>query len=515
MTYNHQNKKILNNHAYCSSAVGHLKRDRMLKLVFNFFWSFTICGTTISAQEPGGIGALEQRSKTTSNEIIEKATPEPDLWRDIAREFTLSTRYAGKPINPLDHFIGPLKHITLASQRATPYLAHINKEIQKRGLPAEIALIPIIESGYKPHATSSSGAAGLWQLMPATANRFGLHQSKWYDGRRDIIASTRAALDYFEELRDRFRGDWKLIFAAYHSGERTIERAIELNLQQGLSTDFYSLRLPKLTEAYVPKLLAVTEIIANPQAFGLELAKISNSEPFEEINVGVGLDLNRILIWTDLDEKTFDILNPAHLKKLTIEGPPPTVLVPIAVANIIRNELALVEPSSRYRPRIITVEPNDTLSEISFLTGLSVEKIKKFNSLRSNRLRIGQRLLIPMPRVAPPIDPTILSKRLIATEHVVAANDTLWGIAAYYKTTIDNLIKENNIPPGSVLKIGQKLILPSRLPNGEDSNYHTVEQGESLWTIATKLGTTVKDLTNLNRLHDESILKIGQVIRVQ
>jgi membrane-bound lytic murein transglycosylase D len=191
------------------------------------------------------------------------------------------------------------------------------------------------------------------------------------------------------------------------------------------------------------------------------------------------------------------------------------VLVPIAVANIIRNELALVEPSSRYRPRIITVEPNDTLSEISFLTGLSVEKIKKFNSLRSNRLRIGQRLLIPMPRIAPPIDPTILSKRLIATEHVVAANDTLWGIAAYYKTTIDNLIKENNIPPGSVLKIGQKLILPSRLPNGEDSNYHTVEQGESLWTIATKLGTTVKDLTNLNRLHDESILKIGQVIRVQ
>lgn len=487
----------------------------MLKIVINFFWFFTIYGTTVYAQAPGGIGALEQRSESSATEVIEIEELVPNLWRDIAREFTLSTRYAGKPIKPLEHFIGPLKHITLASERAAPYLAYINKEIQKRGLPAEIALIPIIESGYKPHATSSSGAAGLWQLMPATANRFGLHQSKWYDGRRDIIASTRAALDYFEELRDRFRGDWKLIFAAYHSGERTIERAIELNLQQGLGTDFYSLRLPKLTESYVPKLLAVTEIIANPQAFGLQLAKISDSEPFEEINVGVGLDLNRILIWTDLDEKTFDILNPAHLKKLTIEGPPPTVLVPIAIADIIRNELALVEPSSRYRPRIITVEPNDTLSEISFLTGLSVEKIKKFNSLRSNRLRIGQRLLIPMPRIAPPIDPTILSKRLIATEHIVAANDTLWAIAAYYKTTVGNLVEENNILSDTVLKVGQKLILPNRLPNGKDSNYHTVEQGESLWTIATKLGTTVKDLANLNRLQDESILKIGQVIRIQ
>lgn len=487
----------------------------MARIIVSFFWFLTISATTLYAQEPGGIGALEQRSKNSVNSVIQTIELEADLWRDIAREFTLSTRYAGKPIKPLDHFVGPLKHITLASERAAPYLAHISKEIEKRGLPAEIALIPIIESGYKPHALSSSGAAGLWQLMPATANRFGLHQSKWYDGRRDIIASTRAALDYFEELRDRFHGDWKLIFAAYHSGERTIERAIELNLQQGLGTDFYSLRLPKLTEAYVPKLLAVTEIIANPQAFGLRLASITSNEPFEEINVGVGLDLNRVLRWTGLDQKTFDILNPAHLKRLTIEGPPPTILVPIGVVDIIKHELALVEPSSRYRPRIITVEPNDTLSEISFLTGLSVEKIKKFNSLRTNRLRIGQRLLIPMPRIAPPIDPTILSKQLIATEHTVEANDTLWAIAAHYKTTIDKLAKENNILPNTFLRIGQTLKLPSRLPNGEGANYRTVKQGESLWTIANELGTTVKILANINRLQNESMLRIGQVIRVQ
>ena len=134
----------------------------MLKIVINFFWFFAMCGTTVYAQTPGGIGALEQRSESTATEFIKIEELVPDLWQDIAREFTLSTRYAGKPIKPLEHFIGPLKHITLASERAAPYLAYINKEIQKRGLPEEIALIPIIESGYKPHATSSSGAAGLW-----------------------------------------------------------------------------------------------------------------------------------------------------------------------------------------------------------------------------------------------------------------------------------------------------------------------------------------------------------------
>ena len=145
----------------------------MLKIFLNFFWFLTISGTALYANEPGGIGALEQRSKNPVTKVIEIVESEPNLWRDIAQEFTLSTRYAGAPIKPLDHFVGPLKHITLASDRAAPYLAHISKELEKRGLPAEIALIPIIESGYKPHATSSSGAAGLWQLMPATANRFG------------------------------------------------------------------------------------------------------------------------------------------------------------------------------------------------------------------------------------------------------------------------------------------------------------------------------------------------------
>lgn len=470
---------------------------------------------TVMAEDSQGMRALESGVSATVIDESHPTKPEPGLWSDVAREFTLSTNYNGSPIKPTEHFPGPLNHIVLASERAALYLPYIFNEVKKRGLPAEITLVPIIESGYKPHATSSSGAAGLWQLMSATANRFGLHQSKWYDGRRDIIASTRAALDYFEELRDRFRGDWKLIFAAYHSGERTIERAIELNLQQGLGTDFYSLRLPKLTEAYVPKFLAITEIVANPRAFGVELGKIDHSSPFEEIHVGTGLDLNLVLKWTGLDVKIFDSLNPAYLKRLTIEGPSPTILVPIDIASVVKQELSLVEPSSRYRPRVITVAPNDTLSDISFLTGVSVEKIKKFNSLRSNRLRIGQLLLIPMPRIARPIDPTVLTRRLIASEHTIARNDTLWAIAEYYKTTIEKISSENALHPESVLKIGQKLKLPNRLPNGANPNYHTVKEGDSLWTISNKARITVKEIIALNRIEDESLLKIGQIIRIK
>jgi membrane-bound lytic murein transglycosylase D len=449
---------------------------------------------------------------STTQALVSK---EETLWEYIGRNLTISTDYKQKKIAPLEHYKGPLKNITLASDRAALYLPYIIREIEKRNLPIALALVPVIESGYRPDATSPSGATGLWQLMAATANRLELHQSKWYDGRRDIKASTQAALTYFEQLRERFNGDWKLIFAAYHSGERTIERAIERNLSEGLNTDFYSLRLPTLTEAYVPKLLALIEIVSNPKLYDLKLNISQVETPFIGIDVGSGIDLNRVIGWAGMDSQDFDQLNPGFLKRLTIEGPSTEILVFPEAEERVRTSLAQIDSSVRYQPRIRRVAPSETLSMISAQTGVSVEKIKRFNSLRTNQLRIGQRLLIPMPHLPKPLGTVILSKRLSTEKYTVKANDTLWDLAAYYKTTVKAIQGMNNLSNSNSLTIGQNLILPKRLAIPFEISTYTVKEGDTLWLISRRFGVSIQDILSKNKITDQKSIAIGQRLQLQ
>ena len=452
---------------------------------------------------------------TNPNINQEQQTKEETLWEYIGRNVTISTDYKKTKIVPLNHYKGPLKNITLASERAALYLPHIISEIEKRNLPIELALVPVVESGYRPDAMSPSGATGLWQLMAATGNRLELHQSKWYDGRRDIKASTQAALTYFEQLRERFHGDWKLIFAAYHSGERTIERAIERNLTEGLGVDFYSLRLPTLTEAYVPKLLALIEIVSNPKLYGVTLHTSQVETPFTGIDVGSGIDLNRVIAWAGMTSSDFDQLNPAFLKRLTIEGPSTEILVFPESAERVRASLSQIDSSVRYQPRIRRVAARETLSEISEQTGVSVEKIKQFNSLRTNHLRIGQRLLIPMPRVPKRINDDTLLKRLLTTEHVVKLNDTLWDLASYYKTTVKAIQGINGLSDTNSLAIGQKLILPTREINSSKVSHYIVQKNDTLWLISKRFGVTVQQIVSRNKLNQTKNIVPGQRLQLR
>jgi membrane-bound lytic murein transglycosylase D len=362
---------------------------------------------------------------------------------------------------------------------------------------------------------SPSGATGLWQLMAATGNRLELHQSKWYDGRRDVKASTQAALTYFEQLRERFHGDWKLIFAAYHSGERTIERAIERNLSEGLGVDFYSLKLPTLTEAYVPKLLALMEIVSNPKLYDVTLHTSQVETPFTGIDVGSGIDLNRVIAWAGMTSSDFDQLNPAFLKRLTIEGPSTEILVFPESAERVRASLSQIDNSVRYQPRIRRVAARETLSEISEQTGVSIRKIKQFNSLRTNHLRIGQRLLIPMPRVPKPLNDDTLSKRLLTTEHIVERNDTLWDLATYYKTTVKAIQRMNGLSDTNILTIGQKLILPIRAISPSKVSHYIVQKDDTLWLISRRFGVAIQHITSKNKLNDTKNIVPGQRLQLR
>jgi membrane-bound lytic murein transglycosylase D len=232
-------------------------------------------------------------------------------------------------------------------QRAQRYMYHIVTEVEARGMPLEFALLPVVESAYEPFAYSRSRAAGLWQFIPGTGVRFGLKQDWWYDGRRDVIESTRAALDYLQALHDQFDGDWLLAIAAYNVGEMTVQREFDHNRALGLPTDFWHLKLPAETRAYVPKLLAMKRLMAEPERYGLEFAPMPNEPYFAVIETGSQIDLKIAakLAGTSYDEVA--ALNPGYNRWATDPGGPHRLLVPIDNADGFEAALKTLAPEDR------------------------------------------------------------------------------------------------------------------------------------------------------------------------
>lgn len=234
------------------------------------------------------------------------------------------------------------------ADRARPYLHHIVEEIERREMPLEIALLPIIESAYRPTAYSPTGAAGIWQIVPGTGKRFGLKQNSWYDGRRDILASTQAALDYLRILHKRFEGDWLLALAAYNCGEGAVENAIERNRRAGLSIDFWSLDLPRETQEYVPKLLAISSIIADPSEHNLVLDPIPNRPYLQEVPIGgEQISLERVAALANMSIADLRSLNPGLMGPTTDPSGSYKLVIPISKAKGLQQRLAAMAMGQR------------------------------------------------------------------------------------------------------------------------------------------------------------------------
>ena len=477
----------------------------------------------VSAQSPAPANTTSTEDETGGSAAgLARPTMDDDLWRRVGVELTLSAPTARQRQNPLHHFGGSTKLIAAAAENAKPFLAYIVGEIEKRELPLEIALIPVIESTYNPRATSPAGAAGIWQLMPATARRFGIQQSRWYDGRRDLISSTAAALDYFESLRDRFIGDWTLVFAAYNCGERTVERAMERNRRAGKPLDFYHLDLPLATREYVPRLFALVEIIAHPEAYDLSLPRVANTIAFETVDVGTSLDLNRVIEWSALPEQSFDHLNAAFRKRFTAPGMPTTVLIPSARIADVERGLAALDPGERGAPRAYVVQSGDTLSHISARTGVPVSVIRHANKLPGSRLAIGQELLIPGPAETHAIADKLATVPLSGSIHSVVQGDNLWDLARRYRTSVARIANANGINAKSRLRLGQKLKIPAAGSQATTPTRRTaavggtykVQSGDSLWTISRRFNVSVSQLKAWNGITAKSYLQPGQLLQV-
>lgn len=336
------------------------------------------------------------RENTPAEQTLAGTTDAIDIWERLRTGFDFQQQTTPSVQAHIDTFHNHPRHIEQILQRGEPYLFYILSRVEARGLPAELALLPVIESAFDPFARSPAGAVGIWQFMPVTAKHVGLRRDWWVDGRRDIVAATEAALDYLSELHQRFDGDWLLALGAYNAGSTRINKAIRLNRSQGKPVDFWHLPLPEETRNYVPKLIALRAIIANPEAYNITLPALANTHYFSVVETGGQLDLQVAakLTGTSIDE--MQRLNPGLTRSITPPASPHTLLIPRASELRFRERLARLPADQRVQSVKYRVRQGDTLSAIALNSRTTVARLRQINQLESTRIFAGKLLIVPM-----------------------------------------------------------------------------------------------------------------------
>lgn len=457
-------------------------------------------------------------------------TAPTDLWARIQHGFELPEA-DDQPLvrHDIEYFTGRQRYLDRIAERARPYLSYIVQALEHRGMPMEIALLPIVESAFRPFAYSAGQAAGIWQFIPTTAEYYGLKQNWWYDGRRDVIAATRAALDYLQQLNELFDGDWLLTIAAYNAGEGTVLRAIKHNAARGQPADFWHLNLPSETEAYVPRLLALRNLIATPAAYGLKLPPIPNEIPIAVVEIRSQIDLALAARLAGITIAELVRLNPGYNRWATGPDGPHRLVLPVDRVAQFEEGLAAIPPEARVHWRRHQVTAGDTLSGLARRYDTSLAALKGVNGLQSDLIRAGSYLIVPLARRI--ANPEALARRQRhASDHeltyVVRPGDNLWSIAHAHNSSVSHLCRLNQIASDAVLHPGQKLILlrPQpislavaglQLDGTIQAVRYTVRQGDSLYQIARRFNVTISDLRRWNDLTKGKYLQPGQELQLR
>jgi membrane-bound lytic murein transglycosylase D len=416
-------------------------------------------------------------------------------------------------------------------QRAQRYMYHIITEVEARGMPLEFALLPVVESAYEPFAYSRSRAAGLWQFIPDTGARFGLKRNWWFDGRRDVVESTRAALDYLQALHDQFDGDWLLAIAAYNVGENSVQREMDFNRANGKPADFWHLRLPAETRAYVPKLLALKRLMAEPERYGLEFAVIPNEPYFAVIDTDSQIDLKIAaqLAGTSYDELV--ALNPGYNRWATDPDGPHRMLVPIDNADAFDAALKTLGPDDRVRFASHEVTRKETLAVIAKEYGTTAVVISKINELSNGKVIAGQTLRIPQVSGQLPDKVLLAALRVDRPEtdlgghrqhqivYRVRAGETLNSIARRHGMPVSTLARLNNLGAQDTLVKGQRLVIKASARRFRDEGVvsgrrllYTVRSGDTVYSISRQFQVSVSRLKTWNGLNERHQIKAGKRI---
>jgi len=467
-----------------------------------------------------------------------KADPswiEPNtIWPRIRQGLSLQKQENRKISAEFNWYKKHPAYMRRVSERSKRYIHYVVEQLELQQLPLELALLPIVESAYDPFAYSHGRASGMWQFIPSTGRMFKLHQNWWYDGRRDIVDSTRAAIAYLKQLNKSNKGDWLLALAAYNSGQGTVNKAIRKNRKKGKPTDFWSLDLPAETRSYVPKLLALAKIIDNPKRYGIELFAVPNKPYFAAVDTQSQIDLAQAAEMAEMKIDELYRLNPGFNRWATTPSGPHRLLVPVANKAIFDRALLDFPAEKRLVWQRYTIVEGDVLAVIARRFNTDVSTIKQINGLRGNMIRTGKSLMIPVASKSKSHYSLSAAERLAHTQNYqrgdknnkqiyyrVKSGESLWTIARQHNVTVAKLARWNKIGYRDVLRVGQQLsiwLAPKTSTNstiGQRDKVlkkvgYKVRSGDSLARIADRFNLRIKEIIQWNSINPKHYLRPGQ-----
>lgn len=473
---------------------------------------------------------LDEAQEIVDTQNIETQAVITDVWQRVSDGLRFHIPDDKRVESQRNWYLKHPEYMKRVVTRAQPFLYYIVDEIEKRDMPMELVLLPIVESAFDPFAYSHGRAAGMWQFIPGTGKRFGMEQTWWYDGRRDVVASTQGALDYLTYLANMFDGNWLHALAAYNSGEGRVSKAIRANKKAGKPTDFWNLRLPRETRAYVPKLLALADILKNRDTYAYAWPEVENVAVIDIVDIGSQVDLAFAADLAGMSLKELHALNPGFNRWATSPEGPHRLVLPLDKASTFADALAKIDRNDRLNWVRYTVKSGDSLSEIASKYHTTVNVVKQVNELKSNTIRVGQAIMVPVALKA--LDAYSLSQgeRLAATQntkrsahkitHTVKSGDTLWDIARKYKVSTKKLASWNGMAPNDMLKLGKTLVVWQEAPASKNSDAiikqltYTVRNGDSLSRIASKFNVRINDISKWNNINSKRYLQPGQKLKL-
>ena len=409
-------------------------------------------------------GRREELGKPQELARVDRTVRPDDVWQRIRDGFAMPDLAGPLVAEKTAWYVARPDYLKRVFERSRIYLFHIVEEIEKRGLPTELALLPMVESSFNPMAYSRAHASGLWQFIPGTGKRYELAQNWWYDGRRDIVASTAAALDYLNDVY-QMHGDWQLALASYNWGENAVARALEKNRAANLPLDYASLTMPLETRQYVPKLQALKNIISNPAAFGIELEPIPNQVYFTSVNRTRDIDVRLAAKLAEMPVEEFIALNPGFSRPMIRADMTSRIVLPADRVEIFHENLTKYDDKSLVSWKTYQPKKGDTLDAIARKFAVSLAQLKEVNGITPRARAMPATLVVPVDGAhdlgrlpimyAPPI--AVSGPRVFS--HTVKVGETLPGIASRYRVSVADLRRWNKV---GRLTAGQKLTIHSK-----------------------------------------------------
>ena len=491
-----------------------MERQFLTILLFNFIF-LSGCQTSIEAisyNNTEQVNEIQEYEEPPIEQEILEELPK-NVWQYIIAN---SSNYEDVIINEqtlifMNTHIKDVDKFSDYLNKSYYFIYYVIQEFEAANLPVELALIPFIESNYDPFSISPSGAVGLWQFMPKTGKLYNLEKSWWNEDRHDPFRSTHAAIGYFKYLFERFDNDIYLALAAYNAGPTYLDRQIRKNKRRGLDTDFWSLNLSNQVTQYVPKYVALRELVFNAEKYGLTLPEIPTESVVEKIEIPGQVEILVLSEYLDIKPELLYKLNAGYTKWASAPKDKSTFYIPIEKSILLSNSDSPFENVNQINWISHVVTQGDSLWKLATKYDTEVNIIKEINYIENDLLSINDTLLIPLSKTK--------TNNFIPFEmHIVSEGDSLWSISRKYNIDLIDLTRMNSLTTSSYLQLGQQLTIGNKnihrnIESKRRTILYSVKQGDNLYKISDLFDVTVGSIKEINDFKGNSLMP-GQIIKV-